>query len=423
MKVLVVGSGGREHALAWKFARDPEVQEVFAAPGSAGIARVARCMSVGVGDISGLAGLADEIGVDLTMVGPEAPLADGIVDEFRANGLAVFGPGANGAQLESSKAFSKDLLVEAGVPTADYRELSDPAEAQAYARELGFPCVVKADGLAAGKGVVICADEDEADAAIDDMLVGRRFGEAGARIVVEEFLVGEEASFMALTDGETSLCLAASQDHKAIFDGDRGPNTGGMGAYSPAPVVDEAMTEQVRTRVIEPTVEALRRRGIDYCGVLYAGLMIQKGEAKVLEYNVRFGDPECQALMMRMDGSLAAAAKACIERKLHKTKVAWTADTSVCVVMASEGYPGDYPKGVPINGIEEADALDGVEVFHAGTARDEQGRWLTAGGRVLGVTARGKDMRAALDRAYEAVGKISWKGAHVRRDIGHRALG
>ena len=422
MKVLLVGSGGREHALAWRLAREPGVDQVVAAPGSAGIASVAECAPVAAHDIAGLARLAEEIGADLTLVGPEAPLAAGIVDEFRKRGLNIFGPDRRGASLEASKAFAKAVLVEAGVPTAEYAEFEDASSAKAYARASGCPLVIKADGLAAGKGVVICRDQAEAAAAIDSMLCARRFGDAGSKIIVEEFLVGEEASFMALTDGRTSLCLAGSQDHKAVFDGDRGPNTGGMGAYSPAPVVDADMADRIGRDVIEPTVEALRRRGIEYRGVLYAGLMIADGQPKVLEYNVRFGDPECQVLMTRMQTGPALLARACLEGRLHECRVEWSSQTSVCVVMASEGYPGEYRKGLPIHGIEEAGRMEGVEVFHAGTARGPRGGWQTAGGRVLGVTALGKDMRSATARAYAAVDKISWEGAHFRRDIGHRAL-
>ncbi len=422
MKVLLVGSGGREHALAWRLSREPDVDEVVAAPGSAGIASVARCVPVAAGDIKGLLRLAEEIAADLTLVGPEGPLADGIVDAFRARGLSIFGPDSRGARLESSKSFTKALLVEAGVPTAEYDEFEDASAAKAYARASGYPLVVKADGLAAGKGVVICRDQAEADAAIDAMLSAGRFGDAGRKIVVEEFLSGEEASFMALTDGQTSLCLAASQDHKAVFDGDRGPNTGGMGAYSPAPIVDAAMAERIGREVIEPTVDALRRRGIDYRGVLYAGLMIADGKPKVLEFNVRFGDPECQVLMVRMETGPAMLARACLQGTLSEVVAEWSPQTAVCVVMASQGYPGGYEKGLPIHGIEEAERMDGIEVFHAGTARDERGGWVTAGGRVLGVTALAADMRAATTKAYAAVDKISWRGAHVRRDIGHRAL-
>ncbi len=423
MKVLIVGSGGREHALAWKIAQDPKVEAIYAAPGSDGLAQVARSTGLAADDLDALAAFASSQSIDLTVVGPEAPLAAGIVDLFKSRGLRIFGPGKAGAQLEASKAFTKGVLIEAGVPTAAYAEFSSAPEARAFARELGFPCVVKADGLAAGKGVVICANAAEADEAVDSMLEGGRFGQAGARIVVEEFLEGEEASFMALSDGSSVLGLASSQDHKAAFDGDSGPNTGGMGAYSPAPVIDEALHQEILETVIEPTVATLAARGIDYRGVLYAGLMIKDGRPQVLEYNVRFGDPECQPLMMRLESSLVDLMEACIDGTLASSEVRWKPGAAVCVVMASAGYPGSYRKGDVISGLEAAASQPAVEVFHAGTARDEQGRWISTGGRVLGVSASGPDVSKAVDRAYEAVSKIRWDGVHYRRDIAHRAVG
>jgi len=421
MKVLIIGGGGREHALAWKVASDPGVDSVLAAPGSAGIAQIAECADVGVGDLDGLARLARDACVDLTLVGPEAPLAAGLADRFRADGLRVFGPGAAGAKLEASKAFTKKVLVDAGVPTAAYGEFDDARAARAFARELGAPLVVKADGLAAGKGVIICETLDEADAAIDGMLEKGSFGEAGARVVVEEFLRGEEASFIALTDGRDAVALAPSQDHKAVFDGDRGPNTGGMGAYSPAPVVTDALAEDIMRTVIEPTIGQLRSQGIDYRGVLYAGLMIDGTAAKVLEYNVRFGDPECQPLMLRLESSLVELIDACIDGNLGDCAATWHPGSAACVVMASGGYPGSHETGKVITGIDEACSDADVEVFHAGTRRDGD-RWLTAGGRVLGVTARGDSIETALERAYGGVARIGFDGAHHRKDIGHRAL-
>jgi phosphoribosylamine--glycine ligase len=421
MKVLVVGGGGREHALAWKLASDPRVTKVFAAPGSAGIAQVAECLAVKADDVSGLARLAEEIGADMTVVGPEAPLAAGIVDVFRTRGLRVFGPGKDGARLEASKAFTKEILIEAGVATARYGRFDEIGAAKSHARELGFPVVVKADGLAAGKGVVICADADEADRALELMLERRTFGEAGGTVVVEEFLTGEEASFIALTDGSDVIPLAPSQDHKAVFDGDLGPNTGGMGAYSPAPVVTPAMEADIVSTVIQPTIDVLRARGIDYRGVLYAGLMIEDGTAKVLEYNVRFGDPECQPLMMRLRGSLMDLIEACVDGNARASKPQWHDEAAVCVVLASGGYPGAYEKGREIHGIEAAGARSGVTVFHAGTSRNEQGSWINAGGRVLGVTALGNTIASATKRAYEAVGDIGWEGMHFRRDIAAKA--
>jgi phosphoribosylamine--glycine ligase len=423
MNVLVIGSGGREHALAWKLARDPRVRGVLVAPGSSGIAGDAECVSVRADDVAGLAALAAERGIDLTVVGPEAPLARGIVDRFRADGLPIVGPDRAGAQLEASKAFTKQLLTEAGVPTAAYREFTSSAPARAFARELGFPVVVKADGLAAGKGVVICATAEEADAAIADMLDKRRFGEAGRKVVIEEFLHGEEVSFLALTDGRSALPLATSQDHKAVFDGDRGPNTGGMGAYSPAPALDDDAIAGVMATVIDPTVAALRARGIDYRGVLYAGLMLTANGVMVLEYNVRFGDPECQPLMMRLRTSLADLLEACAAGDLSGMRAEWDDGAAVCIVMAAAGYPGEPRKADVITGIDEAERDTRVKVFHAGTTRDDQGRWITHGGRVLGVTAADSDIAAAIERAYAATGRIHWDGAHYRRDIGRRAIG
>ena len=422
MRVLVVGAGGREHALAWKVARDPRVSSVIAAPGSAGIARSAECVPVAADDVEGLAMLASERGIDLTIVGPEGPLASGIVDRFERDGLRIFGPSRAAAQLEASKALMKTILVVAGVPTARHGEFTESEAALRFAAELGYPVVVKADGLAAGKGVVICEDARATRETVGAMLDQGRFGAAGRRIVVEEFLQGEEASFLALTDGEDLIPLAPAQDHKAIFDGDRGPNTGGMGAYSPAPVVDAAVSEQVVAKLMAPTLAALRARGIRFRGVLYAGLMMTAVGPKVLEYNARFGDPECQPLMMRLDSSLVDLVEACVDSRARGVKPVWSPDPAVCVVLAAEGYPGEIRRGDVIEGLDAADKVEGVQVFHAGTAMDERGRWTTAGGRVLGVTARGADLRDSVDRAYRAVGCIRWRGMQYRKDIAHRAL-
>jgi phosphoribosylamine--glycine ligase len=423
VKVLVVGAGGREHALAWKLAREPRVTGVLAAPGSAGIARVAECVPVAADDIEGLLCLAAERGVGMTIVGPEAPLAAGLVDRFRARGLRAFGPESEGARLESSKAFTKKLLSEAGIPTARYAEFTDRASARAFARSLGLPVVVKADGLAGGKGVAVCESDEEVDRSLADMLERGRFGAAGKRVIVEEFLRGEEASIMALTDGRTVLPLATAQDHKRVNDGDVGPNTGGMGAYSPTPLISASLAAEIRKTVLEPTVDALRARGIDYRGVLYAGIMVCDGRPKVLEYNVRFGDPECQPLMVRLESSILDLVEACVDGTLAAQDPRWKPGAAACVVMTAAGYPGDYQTGDVITGIDEAEATDAVTVFHAGTSRGADGRWLTAGGRVLGVTGSGADIGSAIARAYEGVSKISWKGAHFRRDIGHRASG
>ncbi|MFN2426040.1 MAG: phosphoribosylamine--glycine ligase [Candidatus Binatia bacterium] len=422
MKVLLVGSGGREHSLVWKIASDARRPKVYAAPGSAGMAGLAECVAIDPSDLEGLAAFAIATGIDLTVVGPEGPLAAGIVDVFRARGLRIFGPDRRGAELEASKAFTKRLLVEAGVPTAEYGEFREAAPAREFARKLGFPVVVKADGLAAGKGVIICLDAAEADRAIDGMLEGGDFGDAGSCVVVEEFLVGEEASFMAITDGITALPLASSQDHKAVFDGDRGPNTGGMGAYSPAPCVTPEVHDDIMRRVIEPTVRTLAARGIDYRGVLYAGIMLTAKGPKVLEYNVRFGDPECQALLMRLRSSLLDLFDAAIDRRLSDIRLEWHDGTSVCVVLTAAGYPGDVRKGDTIDGLDAAAGLPGVQIFHAGTIRDADGQWRTAGGRVLGVCAVAPRVADATAKAYAAVDRITWDGMHCRRDIAWRAL-
>ncbi len=422
MKVLVVGSGGREHALVWKIAGDACRPRVYAAPGSTGIAGLAEIVDIAADDLEALAAFAERESIDLTVVGPEGPLAAGIVDVFRARGLRIFGPDRRGAELEASKAFTKRLLVEAGVPTAAYGEFREAAAARRFARELGFPVVVKADGLAAGKGVIVCSEAAEADRAIDGMLEGGDFGAAGRCVVVEEFLVGEEASFMAITDGTTALPLASSQDHKTVLDDDRGPNTGGMGAYSPAPCVTPAVHDEIMRRVIEPTVRTLAARGIDYRGVLYAGIMLTATGPRVLEYNVRFGDPECQALLMRLRSSIVELFDATIDGRLDGHVLEWEKGTSVCVVMAAEGYPGDVRKGDVIAGIDAAAAVPGVQVFHAGTSRGADGQWRTAGGRVLGVCATGRRVADATTAAYAAVDRISWRGMHCRRDIAWRAL-
>ncbi|WP_025321549.1 phosphoribosylamine--glycine ligase [Deferrisoma camini] len=421
MKVLVVGGGGREHALVWKIAQSPRVTAVFAAPGNAGTAGLARNVPIAADDVDSLLAFAETEGVDLTVVGPEAPLVLGIVDRFRERGLRIFGPTAAAARLEGSKAFAKAAMDRFGVPTAAYREFTDPDEARAYIREQGAPIVVKADGLAAGKGVTVARTVEEALAAVDAMMVDRAFGEAGGRIVVEECLEGEEASFLAFCDGRTVLPMASSQDHKPVFDGDQGPNTGGMGAYSPAPVVSPELFDRIVDTVIRPVVDGLGREGTPYVGVLYAGLMIRGDEVKVLEFNCRFGDPECQPIVMRMKGDLVPVLEACVDGTLDRVDLEWDPRPAVCVVMASGGYPGAYEKGLEIRGLEDAAALDDVVVFHAGT-RQEAGKVVTAGGRVLGVTALGSDIPSAIERAYRAVDRISWPGVHFRRDIGRKAL-
>jgi phosphoribosylamine--glycine ligase len=421
MKVLVIGGGGREHALVWKIAQSPAVKKIFCAPGNAGIAQQAECLPIPGEDVPSLISCAEKEKIDLTVVGPEAPLTVGIVDAFEARGLRIFGPSQRAAEIEGSKAFAKDLMKKYGVPSGESRTFEDYEAANKYVKEKGTPIVIKADGLAAGKGVILCHTLEEAQAALDLIMVKRAFGAAGARIVVEEFLRGEEASFLAFADGETVLPLPTSQDHKPIFDNDRGPNTGGMGAYSPAPVVNEKVHREVMEKIMIPTVRGMAQEGRKYRGVLYAGLMIQEEKPKVLEFNARFGDPETQPLLMRMKGDLVPVLEATIDGKLSTRKVQWNDRPSVCVVMASAGYPGSYEKGKVISGLEEAAKVPNTFVFHAGTAFKE-GKVVTSGGRVLGVAAVGQGIREAIAKAYEVVGKISWEGAHFRRDIGQKAL-
>jgi len=421
MRILVVGSGGREHALVWKLAQSPRVTRLYAAPGNAGIAEQAECAPVPATDLAGLAAFAEKEKVDLTVVGPEVPLTLGLVDEFERRGLRTFGASRAAAEIEGSKAFAKALMVKYGIPTAAYREFRESDAAIAYVRDRGAPIVVKADGLAAGKGALVCRTLAEAVAAVRLIMEERAFGEAGDRVVVEECLEGEEASFLAFTDGQTVLPLASAQDHKPIFDNDEGPNTGGMGAYSPAPVVSALLHRQIMDRVMLPTVRAMAAEGRPYRGVLYAGLMIRDGEAKVLEFNARFGDPEAQPLLLRMDNDLVPVLEAVLEGRLHQVSLQWKEDAAVCVVMASGGYPGSYQKGKVIQGLEEAAKVEGVVIFHAGTAR-RGAHLVTDGGRVLGVTGRGRDVRDAIARTYEAVRRITWEGVQFRTDIGAKAL-
>jgi len=397
MKVLLVGGGGREHTLAWKLAQSPRLTELIAAPGNPGIERHGRCVAIKDDGVEALRDLALRERVDLTVVGPELPLSLGLADRLRERGLAVFGPSQAAARIESSKAFAKDLMVRYRIPTARYRVFTDLAPARAWCRELGVPLVVKADGLAAGKGVSICRTLPEADAALALSLEAGAFGAAGASVVVEEFMVGEEASFFALTDGTAILPLAGAQDHKTVFDGDRGPNTGGMGAYSPAPILDAAMAERVMAEIVRPTVAAMAREGAPFAGFLYVGLMVGSEGPRVVEFNCRFGDPECQVVMPRLADDLLPLLAAAARGEGLPAALAWKPDAAVCVVLASGGYPGRYETGLPITGVEAAAALPGVEIFHAGTARRD-GSLVTAGGRVLGVQATGPDLRAAVFR-------------------------
>ena len=421
MKILVVGSGGREHALVWKIAQSPKVKKIFCAPGNAGIASLAECVPISSDDIKSLLEFAKKENIALTIVGPEAPLSNGITDLFEAAGLKIFGSSGKASELESSKCFSKELMIKYGIPTAAGKIFSNYKQAANYIRKTKAPCVVKADGLAAGKGVVVCSTEKEALDALDDIMVKRSFGDAGKRVVIEELLAGEEASFIAFTDGKTVLPLPSSQDHKAIFDNDQGPNTGGMGAYSPAPVVTSDIHQKAMEQVVQRAVDGMAAEGCPYQGILYAGLMIKDGEVKTLEFNARFGDPECQPLLMRMKSDLLPLLIAVADKNLAGHSIEWNDQAAVCVVMAAKGYPGDYPKGDIITGIEVASKLDGVTVFHAGTS-EKDGQIITAGGRVLGVTGLGNGVVDAIKKAYTGVDKISWRGVQYRKDIGKKAL-
>jgi phosphoribosylamine--glycine ligase len=421
MKVLVVGGGGREHALVWKLSQSPKVTKIHAAPGNAGIAELAECAPIKAEDVPGLLAFAKAKAIDLTIVGPEGPLSMGIVDEFGKAGLRIFGPSGKAAELEASKRFSKDLMKKYHIPTAEYGVFTDKAAAAAYVREKGAPIVVKADGLAAGKGVVVAETVEEALKALDIIMTEKAYGTAGERVVIEECLQGEEASFMAFSDGRTVAPMASSQDHKRVFDADKGPNTGGMGAYSPAPVVTKQLERKVMDTIMVPTVRAMEKEGRLFKGVLYAGLMIRDGEARVLEFNARFGDPETQPIMARLDTDLIEIIEAILEERLSTLEIKWKPESAVCIVMASGGYPGKYDKGRKIIGLEKAAGLKGVLVFHSGTAM-KNGAVVTDGGRVLGVTGLGASVAAAIDNAYKGVRAINFDGAHYRSDIGARAL-
>ena len=424
MKVLVIGGGGREHALAWKAAQSSQVDIVYVAPGNAGTARETKLENIAIGaeDINALLQFARDKQIDLTIVGPEAPLVIGIVNRFTDAGLRCFGPTEGAAQLEGSKAFTKDFLARHQIPTGSYQNFTDIEPALTYIREQGAPIVIKADGLAAGKGVIVAMTNDEAIAAVKDMLAGNAFGEAGHRVVIEEFLEGEEASFICIVDGKNILPMATSQDHKRVGEGDTGPNTGGMGAYSPAPVVTSKIHERIMREVIEPTVHGMAAEGNPYTGFLYAGLMIDKdGAPRVIEYNCRFGDPETQPIMLRLKSDLVALCNAALNGKLDTTTAEWDERASIGIVLAAAGYPGDYPKGDVINGLDAAAQISDSKVFHAGTA-DKNGQVVTAGGRVLCATALGTNVTEAQQKAYEVAKQIQWSGAFYRKDIGYRAI-
>ena len=420
MKVLVIGSGGREHALCWAISASPICDALYCAPGNGGIEDIAECVDLTAMDFDGIVAFCGQQDIDFVVVGPEDPLCAGIVDRLTEKGIKAFGPSVAAAQLEGSKGFTKDLCAANDIPTAAYQRFTEPVAAKSFAADLGLPVVIKADGLAAGKGVVIAETEEQVSSAIDEMLAGR-FGDAGAELVVEEFLQGEEASFFALIDGEAILPLASAQDHKRVGDGDVGPNTGGMGAYSPAPVMTDGVIEQTMERIIRPTVRALSDAGTPFKGVLFAGLMITSEGPKLIEYNVRFGDPECQVLMMRLKSDILPALVATADGMLAHVDLRWSDETALTVVMATEGYPGNYAKGSEINGAEAAASDEAVEVFHAGTKRRD-GKLLANGGRVLNVTAVGGSVADAQRNAYAAIGRIDWPEGFCRRDIGWRAI-
>lgn len=421
MKVFVVGGGGREHTLVWKIAQSSLVEKIYCAPGNPGIAELAECVYIDADEIDTLLDFALAEKIDLTVVGPEVPLTMGIVDTFQAAGLEVFGPNKAAAQIEGSKRFSKDLMARYNIPTAAYQSFSDHTQAVNYIREQGAPIVVKADGLAAGKGVIVAMTEEQAIAAIDDIMLDQVFGDAGASVVIEEFMDGEEASFFAFTDGKNILPLASSQDHKRVYDNDEGPNTGGMGAYSPAPVVTDALYQVIVDTIVRPTIDGMAEDGCPYSGILYVGLMIKDGQPRVVEYNARFGDPEAQPLLMRMKSDIVPVLQACARGELQQDCIDWYDKAAVCVVLASGGYPAAYEKNLPISGLAEAAEIEDLMVFHAGTALND-GQIVNRGGRVLGVTGLGNTVRDAIDKAYTGVKVVSWENVHYRHDIGARAL-
>ena len=420
MNILILGSGGREHALAWAIKQNPKCDRLICAPGNAGMAEIAECAALNIEDGGAVVTFAEENTVDFVVIGPEAPLAAGVADRLREAGILCFGPSQAAARLEASKGFTKEICDACGAPTAGYARFDDAEAAKAYIRDQGAPIVVKADGLAAGKGVIVAMDLDSALSAIDDMF-GGEFGAAGAEVVIEEFMEGEEASFFVLCDGESVLPLGTAQDHKRVDEGDTGPNTGGMGAYSPAPVMTDEVTAKALEEIVKPTVAEMARRGTPYQGVLYAGFMIKDGQPRLVEYNVRFGDPECQVLMMRLGAQVLDLLLACAEGELGEARVNWAEDHAMTVVMAAKGYPGSYEKGSVIGGLERLPEDSSHMVFHAGT-REIDGKITANGGRVLNVTARGASLQEARDRAYEMIGKIDWPEGFYRRDIGWRAL-
>ncbi len=422
MKILLVGSGGREHALAWKILQSERCDHLYVAPGNAGIAQIAECVSIQVDEIDRLVSFAKDNNVGLVVVGPEGPLVLGLADQIREAGIPVFGPSQKAAQLEGSKGFMKDLCKRYNIPTASYERFTNLEKALAYIEREGAPIVIKADGLAAGKGVIVAETLEDAKAAAKDMLSGNAFGSAGASIVVEEFMEGEEVSFFAICDGEHVLAMSSAQDHKRIFDGDNGPNTGGMGAYSPARLMTPELKDKIMERIIHPTVDAMKREGTPFAGVLFAGLMIVNGEPKLIEYNARFGDPECQTLMLRLKSDLVNVLEAAATGQLNMLSLTWSDEPAICVVMAADGYPGAYKKNTLIGKLDDAAKVPNVQIFHAGTSVLD-GNIVATGGRVLGVCAVEKTLQDARDLAYQAVSMIDWEDGFCRKDIGWRALG
>jgi phosphoribosylamine---glycine ligase len=421
MKILLIGSGGREHAIAWKLASSPHTSQLFCAPGNAGIAEIATCLPADVNDPDRFASLAQSIKADLTIVGPEAPLVAGIAEAFHARGLRLVGPSSAAARLEGSKIFAKEFTARHSIPTARSVACDSPEAArEALTKQFQFPVVVKADGLAAGKGVQIASDQAQFDSAISAMMIERALGAAGSRVLLEECLVGREASIMFFTDGRDYKLIVPAQDYKRVFDGDQGPNTGGMGSFSTPGLLDDATLRRVTREIIEPTLEGMNAEKTPFSGILYAGLMLTADGPKLIEYNARLGDPETQAVLLRLDSDLVEVFNAVVERRIGTLQVDWSNDSSVCIVAASSGYPGAFAKGKPITGIDEAKSVEGVVVFHSGTARGEKGSLLTAGGRVLGVTARASTLQRARERAYEAIGKINFERMHYRTDIAGR---
>jgi len=420
MNILILGSGGREHALAWAVMQNPKCDKLIVAPGNAGIDKIAECARLNIMDGGAVTTFAEENAIDFVIVGPEAPLAEGVADRLREAGINVFGPSAAAAKLEASKSFTKEICDACGAPTAGYGHFTDLAAARSYVEAKGAPIVIKADGLAAGKGVIVAMDVETAMAALDDMF-GGAFGGAGAEVVIEEFMEGEEASFFVLCDGEDALPIGTAQDHKRVGEGDTGPNTGGMGAYSPAPIMNDAVVEKTMAEIVRPTLAEMVKRGTPYQGVLFVGLMIENGQPRLVEYNVRFGDPECQVLMMRLGAQAFDLIQAATDGQLSKARVNWADDHAMTVVMAANGYPGDYEKGSVINGLESIVEDSFHMVFHAGTG-EKDGRFVAAGGRVLNVTARGASLQQARDRVYAMVDQIDWPEGFCRRDIGWRAL-